>query len=31
VILWKDAKGDAAVPPALTAKHKKAAKDDDDD
>jgi hypothetical protein len=31
VILWKDAKGDAAVPPALTAKHKKTAKDDDDD
>ena len=31
VILWKDAKGDAAVPPALTAKHKKAAKDEDDD
>ena len=31
VILWKDAKGDATVPPMLTVKHKKAAKDDDDD
>jgi len=31
VILWKDAKGDAKAPPALTAKHKKSAKDEDDD
>jgi DNA-binding beta-propeller fold protein YncE len=31
VILWKDVKGDAPVPPMLTAKHRKAAKDDDDD
>ena len=31
VILWKDAKGDAKVPPALMTKHKKIPKDDDDD
>ena len=30
VILWQDAKGDAAVPPMLLEKHAKK-KDDDDD
>jgi hypothetical protein len=31
VILWKDAMGDALIPPSLLARHKKQSKDDDDD
>jgi hypothetical protein len=31
VILWKDAMGDAPVPPSLFERRKKPIKDDDDD